>query len=321
MSVQVVWFKRDLRVLDHYPLALASRRGACLCLYVYEPEVLESAEFDPSHLVFINQSLAELDRSLRALGGRLTTRVGRMPDVLEEIDDSVGIDGLWSHQETGVAITYARDRRVLAWARNRGISWREVAQDGVVRRLATRDAWAGLWSQAMARPEAPMPARIETPRRFDHGSILGPEAFWLPPSTKPEAQRGGESAALAILDSFLSHRGIDYPRTVSSPVTARRGCSRLSPHLAWGTISTAHVDRSIRAREFELRRDDDPRWRRCLRAFRDRLRWRGHFMQKLESEPAIEHRNFNRSLRWPPRRPTSTHPGSTPGARARPAIP
>ena len=36
MSVQVVWFKRDLRITDHPPLLEASRRGALVPLYVFE---------------------------------------------------------------------------------------------------------------------------------------------------------------------------------------------------------------------------------------------------------------------------------------------
>jgi deoxyribodipyrimidine photo-lyase len=35
--VQLVWFKRDLRVFDHAPLAQAARRGPVLPLYIAEP--------------------------------------------------------------------------------------------------------------------------------------------------------------------------------------------------------------------------------------------------------------------------------------------
>ena len=85
MNMQVVWFKRDLRLDDHGPLVKASAAGPCLCLYVYEPEILHSEEFDTSHLQFINESLKELDGRLRELGGRLTFRVGSMPDVLSKL--------------------------------------------------------------------------------------------------------------------------------------------------------------------------------------------------------------------------------------------
>jgi len=301
MPVQVVWFKRDLRVIDHYPLASAIRRGPVIGLYVYEPEVIRADDFDPAHLVFINQALAELDRALGRIGGRMTYRVGRMPDILNAIDREHGIDALWSHQETGNAITYARDRRVGRWARRRGVSWHEIPQDGVTRRLRSRDDWNRLWATAMARPEAPTPTRIVTPSGLESGSIVSPEALGIGPGRRPEAQRGGELVAHSILDSFLDHRGLTYPRGISSPNTARRGGSRLSPHLAWGCISSGRVFRVVRDRERELAEARcegelvDPRWWRALRSFRDRVRWRSHFMQKLEDEPAIEYRNFSRA--------------------------
>ena len=34
----------------------------------------------------------------------------------------------------------------------------------------------------------------------------------------------------------------------------------------------------------------------ALRGFAGRLRWHCHFMQQLEDEPAIEHRNFARAF-------------------------
>ena len=301
MPVQVVWFKRDLRTIDHHPLALAARRGPVVCLYAYEPEVIGADDFDPAHLVFINQALRELDRNLGKLGGGLTFRVGRMPDVLDAIDRAHGIEALWSHQETGNAVTYARDRRVGRWARARGIPWHEVGQDGVTRRLRSRDDWAGLWAAAMGRPEAPFPRRVAPVDGLDPGRIVAPEELGIGPGRRPEAQRGGESAAHAILGSFLRDRGVAYPKGISSPNTARFGASRLSPHLAWGCISAGRVLREVRAREVALadaRADGlavDPRWGRALRSFRERVRWRSHFIQKLEDEPAIEHRNFSRA--------------------------
>ena len=41
-----------------------------------------------------------------------------------------------SHEETGNLWTYGRDRRVADWARGAGVEWRELPQQGVIRRLA-----------------------------------------------------------------------------------------------------------------------------------------------------------------------------------------
>ena len=38
-GITIVWFKRDLRIHDHVPLAEAARAGTVLPLYIVEPEL------------------------------------------------------------------------------------------------------------------------------------------------------------------------------------------------------------------------------------------------------------------------------------------
>lgn len=298
--VQVVWFKRDLRITDHQPLADAVARGPVVCLYVYEPEHLESAEFDSSHQVFLAESLAELDDALRARGGGLICRRGAMPDVLgglhRELKDSGGIAAVRAHEETGLGWSFARDRRVAAFCAEQGIEWVETPQNGVVRRLGNRDGWSRKRTKFMNRPIVPAPERIEGPELGSDG-ILGPGELGLPASTKTDVQRGGVRAGRDTLASFLQGRGVKYRQDMSSPVTGWEGCSRLSPYLAWGNLSMREVQQATDARVAELRNDDgrDRRWLPSLSSFRSRLSWHCHFMQKLEDEPSIELENFNRA--------------------------
>ena len=56
-----------------------------------------------------------------------------------------------------------------------------------------------------------------------------------------QLQPAGEKAARRTLQSFLAERGYDYRKALSSPLTAQDGCSRLSPHLAFGTLSMRTV--------------------------------------------------------------------------------
>ena len=37
--MRVVWFKRDLRIEDHAPLAAAAAAGSVIPLYILEPEL------------------------------------------------------------------------------------------------------------------------------------------------------------------------------------------------------------------------------------------------------------------------------------------
>jgi deoxyribodipyrimidine photo-lyase len=103
----------------------------------------------------------------------------------------------------------------------------------------------------------------------------------------------GERAAWATLEHFLDGRGRDYRRALSSPLTAAQGCSRLSEHLAFGTISMRCVHQATQAR---IALTSDRTLAYGLRGFASRLRWHCHFMQKLEDEPALEFRNLARSV-------------------------
>ena len=296
--IQIVWFKRDLRVSDHRPLLEAARRGPVLCLYVYELE-LYNAEVDPSHIEFINQSLLDLDTRLSELGGRLTYRVGEMTRVLERLHSQLGPFTLWSHEETGNALTYRRDKRVKAWAKSRGLRWTEVPQPGITRGLKDRRGWGDTWRRQMREPLTPTPPSIEAVRGVAPSVVRTPVDLGLPPSTKDDARLGGETQAREELGSFLSYRGRSYYRDMSSPESAQRACSQLGPYLSFGNLSTKEVYQRAKMQldTLEILKleggDADWRWLRSLTSFQSRLRWRGHFMQKLESNPGLEFDNID----------------------------
>ena len=66
-TVDVVWFKRDLRITDHEPLNHAHLSGRPLILlYTFEPSVMAASDFGSNHLAFINESLAHLNHALNA---------------------------------------------------------------------------------------------------------------------------------------------------------------------------------------------------------------------------------------------------------------
>lgn len=298
--MNVIWFKRDLRVRDHVALTRAAERGPCLCLYVYEPEHVHSDEFDTTHLDFINECLADLDRALRSRGSRLTYRVGRMPDILEELHHHLPITAIWSHEETGLGWSHDRDLRVRRWLKQRSIPWYEFPQNGVIRGLETRDGWSRRWKHAMEQSSAEPPERLQPIADIDPSVPACPRSLGLPPQTLVERQRGGESAANDTLQAFLAQRGRNYRDEMSSPVTAWQSCSRLSPYLAWGCISIRDVFQQLQRRQAVLREERDRgeeigSWLGSLSAFQSRLSWHCHFIQKLEDQPSLEFANLSQA--------------------------
>ena len=300
--MQVVWFKRDLRVHDHRPLVEAAARGPVLCLYAYEPELWATPELGTLQLGFVNESLLELRERLQALGSNLTIRLGPMPDVFEALHREHGIHAIHSHRETGNRVTYHRDLRVAEWAERHGIEWHEWKQFGVIRRLRTRDGWAARWSRFMSKPIVEAPRALLAYPGVTPEGLRSAEELGLGAATQTDVQHGGERAALQTLDSFLAERGVGYRYEMSGPLEAWTACSRLSPHLAHGTVSLRTVYQRARSRAAEIKAmrkanvDLDPRWLRSLSSFQSRLRWHCHFMQKLEDEPELEFRALNRAL-------------------------
>jgi len=162
MGYRVVWFKRDLRVQDHWPLWEAARRGPVLCLYVVEPELWRQPDAAAQHYGFVRESLHVLDQQLQSLGSRLYVAVGEVVDVLAALHAASAFEALHAHEETGNAHTFARDMAVGRWCRARGVAWHEWAQFGVVRRLHDRRDWQPRWEQHMVHAQAPLPEALHT---------------------------------------------------------------------------------------------------------------------------------------------------------------
>jgi deoxyribodipyrimidine photo-lyase len=296
--LHIVWFKRDLRIADHRPLAEAAMRGSVLPLYIVEPGFWAQPDASARQWSFAAESLRELHAALAILGQPLCIRMGDAVSIFEELHRQHGIAALWSHEETGNGWTFARDRSVAAWARQNGVPWHEPRQFGVVRRLKSRNGWAASWDSMMAEPITLSPSALqplsgEWPMQIPTSAELG-----LAADPCPSRQSGGRAAALSMLESFLGKRGREYRYQMSSPVTAFDACSRISPHLTWGTISMREVVQATTERISSLSHSNDrvsKSWRESMASFMGRQHWHCHFMQKLEDEPRLEFENFHRA--------------------------
>jgi deoxyribodipyrimidine photo-lyase len=306
MAYELIWFKRDLRWQDHAALARASRLGPVRCIYVVEPGLWHQPDAALQHFEFVRESLHSLDAELRRQGGGVEIHRGEMPEVLDRLWQQAPFARLHAHEETGNGWTYARDLGVHAWCRAHGVTWHEYPQFGVVRRLRHRNLWQGAYEEHMALPlESPGLLRFWPGATGSTGAALAPHA---PPAAlrvadlrapehlrhnPPRRQKGGRELALATLRSFLHGRSLGYRGGMSSPLTAPDACSRLSPYLAWGCISMREVVQQTREHLAHLP-EQATRHRAGLLAFLSRLYWHCHFIQKLESEPAIEWHNMHR---------------------------
>ena len=294
----MVWLKRDLRLEDHPALTAAARAGPVLILILYEPSQWDAADASGRHAAFYLETLKEFVAACMKRGIACLIQRGEAVDSLAALLKRLGRFTLWSHQETGNDLSYSRDRAVQAWCRARGLVWNELPQNGVVRGPLDRDAWGRIWVERFEAPRLPSaqamhPQQVSLFRQWQRDA---PDfSGWVLKAAEDSCsgrQKGGRSQGLSLLQSFLNGRGLHYRKHMSAPGTGELACSRLSPFLAWGALSIGEVVHAV----WQARRDwlqergnpDQTQMLASLKSFESRLHWRCHFIQKLESEPALE---------------------------------
>ena len=163
--MNVVWFKRDLRLADHAPLAAAIDRGEpVLLLYIVEPTLLRDPHYRGRHWHFIAQSLQAMNSELVALDGQIHILEGEPVPLLKTLHERHPIAHLYSHAETGLGVTFERDRQVAAFCTAQGIAWHEYQTNGIQRGRCDRRGWNRAWQRVMS--DAEIPVDLNTLRRL-----------------------------------------------------------------------------------------------------------------------------------------------------------
>ena len=91
--IHIVWFKRDLRVVDHAPLLAACTTGEVLPLFCWEPAVLVGEDYAKQHQLFVMECLAELKVALQKMGLHLLVSNAGIIETLNNIRQQVAIAG------------------------------------------------------------------------------------------------------------------------------------------------------------------------------------------------------------------------------------
>jgi deoxyribodipyrimidine photo-lyase len=306
MKPSVWWIKRDFRLHDNDALARALQSSHCVIpLFVFEPDLIALDDYSAMHVHAWHQALVDLRARLREIGSDVYIARADITTVLDELHRLTEFGAVFSHEETGNDWTFQRDKAVALWCVDKQIDWQELPQTAVIRRLKNRDQRQIVFRQRLiesavvAAPRSvPLPeavlARCEDQNIPEHSDFYPASQFAN--IEFDQLQTVSETLARQDLHSFLTQRGYGYSGGISSPNTAFEAGSRLSVHLAWGTISLRTVhDATIRAQAGyrEMGDETGKQWGKSLRAFSSRLHWHDHFIQRLESEPAMEFEAIN----------------------------
>jgi len=289
-EIVIVWFKRDLRLQDNEAIQNALKTNKrILFLYVFENSLIDDPHYDIRHWNFIKQSIVALNDELKKYNTKVLCVQTEVVNAFNQIFDSYKIDTVFSHQETGLLITYNRDKEFTRYCRNNSINWEENNNNGVLRGLLTREDWFDKWDDYMYAPQIKNQLNI--------GDFVSLEAIKqlekyfqtkdLTTSKHKYFQKGGTKTAWRYANTFFEKRHEKYMFNISKPNLARESCSRLSPYIAWGNVSIRQIFQ-------EATKHKTTANKRHLGAFISRLRWQAHFIQKFEMEHTMENASINK---------------------------
>jgi deoxyribodipyrimidine photo-lyase len=292
-SINVVWLKRDLRLEDNEAIFKALNSGKrVLLLYVFENLLLNDKHYSERHFNFIKESLRDINQALEIYDTEVLSVNSDISSVCNQIQSQYRIDSVYSHVETGLLVTYNRDKEFKRYCRNNFISWQESKNNGVERGLVNRDNWFENWEAYMWDPQIHFKANSEQFIR-NHElknlyELLTPSDLSTPQDSK--FQKGGSTMAWKYAQSFFSSRHESYMTDISKPEASRTSCSRLSPYIAWGNVSIRQVFQAAQSLKKEKGKS------RQLGGFISRLRWQAHFIQKFEMEHVMEEASVNKGF-------------------------
>ena len=288
MLNHIIWFKKNLRVLDN--ATLLNSDYPKILIYIIEPQLWAQKDMSLRQWEFTFESLKNLQNDLSSINLHLNIFSGDALEIFKEIHNKYGIKKVSSEQETGIKWTYQRDVKVKQFFTSEKITWQEVPHIGVIRGRHNRNYWAKNFQKEINKPILKPKDYFKNSKILEIPKFQHPEQFY--DSTPcPERQQGGTNNAKALLKTFLDFRGENYQVEMSSPISAEQSCSRLSTHFTYGTLSTREAFHEASSRQKELQ-GTNKIFVRSINSFLSRLHWRSHFMQKLEDEPSIEDENF-----------------------------
>jgi len=239
-KTHIVWFKRDLRVHDHAPLAAACASGEpVLALYIFEPCLWSGPDGTSRQLSFLRESLEELSEALEERGAQLVIRSGDAADVFAQLHRDHGIAAIHSYREGRGGPEAKRNDAVRRWALRAGVSLREQDTANALRHLNERNGWHQRWHAHVSAPRRLAPEFIfaASARTEDIGSV---HLSHLQDSDESPAPPGGRTHAVRLLRRAF---------VAGDAHTFRDIVRALKQHIGMGTISIREaVQAAMRAK-------------------------------------------------------------------------
>jgi deoxyribodipyrimidine photo-lyase len=288
-QINVVWLKKDLRLRDHASFHAAENSGIeYMIVYFFEPDLLAHSATSERHLQFVYGSIQDMNENMQSFNQQVTVMHCNAVDGFKSILDQFEVKNVFSYQESGVQVTWNRDRAIKKLFDSKHVFWREFQRDAIVRGIKNRNGWDKQWDETMSAEPIENKYKKKENLVFQNNFPLKRKLEQQIQVLPSRFQPAGEKNAWKYLQSFCEDRGKNYSNHISKPLLSRKSCSRISPYLTWGNLSVKQVLHYVHFH---------PNRKKYSRSFENmmmRLKWHCHFIQKFEVEVAYEKKCINR---------------------------
>lgn len=282
-KINIVWLKRDLRTQDHAPLDIAEKNNIpYIIIYIFDSNILKHPDVGVRHLQFIYQSIIAINKKLKVYNKSVNIFYGESLKIIKFLQTKFQIQSIFSYHESGIKISWDRDKAISKYLNSNEIIWKEFQQNGVIRGLENRRNWAKRWNEFMSQPIILNKFSKKNKIEIIHPFEFPKKIEKIIKNYSNLFQPAGEKNAFLYLNSFLQIRGKNYQRNISKPTESRTSCSRISPFISWGNLSIRQVFQYIN------RHPNTKNHKKAFSAMLTRLHWHCHFIQKFEMECKYE---------------------------------
>ena len=285
---KIVWFRYDLRLEDNQAFIEATKNGNVLPIFIFDKNYYKLDTSSSFHLKFCEDSLKELNHSLKNLyNSKINIYYGDTTEILKNISKKFNISEIYSHHVFKNNYLSKIDGKISKFFKECNIQWYLFNQFGIQLGKRDRYRWSYNWNKFINQPVLEKRVNCNFIIDPDHNKNCAISTNFIDDKL---IQEGGRKNAVILLNSFLDNRSDNYQKEMSSPITGEKSCSRLSPYITYGNISLREI---YRATKQKLNEDISIVKKKSLIAFKSRLAWHCHFIQKLYDEPEIEFKNLN----------------------------
>ncbi|MGL5081197.1 MAG: FAD-binding domain-containing protein [Microcoleaceae cyanobacterium] len=285
MNCTLVWFRRDLRVVDHAPLHRATKRGAVIPVFILDPALLHHPETGVARVSFMLECLRSLDQDLRERGGRLILRYGDPVKVLPQLVQETAAAGIYAYIDYERIYGRVRDARLNQVLEQKLMKIRWFEPTTGTSSLMPYPQYREWWFSQMRELIPPAPQQVTVPEEVRSEALPTLADLGLLEDGKP-IPPAGTGAARKLLQDFLDHKTRDYYWQLSYP--GAEATTGLSPHIKFGAISVRECYQTIQAYPAQ----GDPRIERSKQQAIARLRWGVGFAQRFRYLPQLELRSL-----------------------------